>query len=130
MIRTDMNQYAEWEYLIESIKEHVLTRFYSIFSTDISFWYTSEIFSTWTILEQLQQEKYSLMAVKFILILIFLSLFTGVLGIFVTLTTFLNFLTCLAALTLLNYRLTVENLSYFIIVLIVCSQYSVLYSIR
>lgn len=129
-IRTDINQYSSWEDLIDHIKEHFLTRFYSIFSTDISFWYTSEIFSTWTILEQLQQEKIFLIAVKFILILIFLSLFTGVLGIFVTLTTFLNFLTCLATLTLLNYRFTIENLSYFVIVLIVCSQYSVLYSIR
>jgi predicted RND superfamily exporter protein len=69
-------------------------------------------------------------AVKFVIILIFLTLFTGVLGIFVTLTTLFNFVTCMATLTLLNYKLTVENMSYFVIVLIICSQYSVLYSIR
>ena len=33
-------------------------------------------------------------------------------------------------LTLFNYKLTIENMSYFTIVLIICSQYSVLYSIR
>ena len=70
------------------------------------------------------------MIVKFLLILIFLLLFTGVLGIFVTLTTVLNFLTCLATFTLLKYRFTIENLAHFVIVLIISSQYSVLYSIR
>jgi predicted RND superfamily exporter protein len=96
----------------------------------MSFWYTSEIFSSFTIMKHLQQEKYLLITIKFVIILIFLTLFTGVLGIFVTLTTLLNFLTCMAILTLLNYKLTIENMSYFVIVLIVCSQYSVLYSIR
>ncbi len=96
----------------------------------MSIWWSSELFSTYTIMEQLEQEKYLLIGMKFILILIFLVLFTGVLGIFVTLTTLCNFLTCIATLTLLNYKLTIENMSYFIIVFIVCSQYSVLYSIR
>jgi predicted RND superfamily exporter protein len=81
-------------------------------------------------MEQLQQEKYFLIAIKFVIILVFLTLFTGILGIFVTLTTLFNFVTCIATLTLLNFKLTIENMSYFVIVLIVCSQYSVLYSIR
>jgi len=96
----------------------------------MSFWWSSEIFSTYTIMEQLEQEKYLLIGIKFIVIFIFLILFTGVLGIFVTLTTLCNFLTCIGILTLFNYKLTIENMSYFTIVLIICSQYSVLYSIR
>ena len=81
-------------------------------------------------MEQLEKEKYALIGIKFLLIAIFLVLFTGVLGLFVTLTTLCNFLTCIGTLTLLNYRLTVENMSYFTIVLIVNTQYSILYSIR
>ena len=129
-LRTHLNNYIEWKELMKSLNEHFLTKFYSKFSNNISFWFTSEFFSTWTILQQLQQEKFSLIIVKFLLILMFLLLFTGVLGIFVTLTTFLNFLTCLGTLTLLDYRFTIENLSHFVIVLIISSQYSVLYSIR
>jgi predicted RND superfamily exporter protein len=79
---------------------------------------------------QLEKEKNILIGIKFIIILIFLILFTGILGIFVTLTTLCNFLTCIATLILFNYKLTIENMSYFTIVLIICSQYSVLYSIR
>jgi hypothetical protein len=115
---------------MENLKRNFFKKFYSKLAARISFWYTSEIFSTFSIMEQLQQEKYFLIAIKFILILIFLTIFTGVLGIFVTLTTLLNFLTCIATLTLFNYKLNIENISYFVIVLIVCSQYSVLYSIR
>jgi hypothetical protein len=130
LLKTNLNNYIEWKWLIDNLKRNFLKKFYSKLSNHISFWYTSEIFSTFSIMEQLEQEKYYLIAIKFILILIFLILFTGVLGIFVTLTTLLNFLTCIATLTLFGYKLTIENISYFVIVLIVCSQYSVLYSIR
>jgi hypothetical protein len=128
--KTNLNNYFEWKILIENLKRNFITKFYSKIFTRTSFWYTSEIFSTFTIMEQLEQEKFFLIAIKFVIILIFLTLFTGVLGIFVTLTTLLNFLTCIATLTLLNYKLNIENMSYFVIVLIVCSQYSVVYSIR
>ena len=129
-ILTNLNNYFEWKFLIEYLKENIFTQFYSQTFTRMSFWYSSEIFSTYTIIEQLEQEKYLLTGMKFVLILIFLVLFTGVLGIFVTLTTLCNFLACIAVLTSMNYKLTIENLAYFTIVLIICSQYSSLYSIR
>ena len=115
---------------MKTFKENFLTKFYLQTFPQMSFWYTSEIFSSLNIFEQLQQEKIFLISIKFLLIAIFLMIFTGILGLFVTITTLLNFLTCIAILTLLNYKLTIENMSYFIIVLIICLQYSVLYSIR
>ncbi|CAF3335974.1 unnamed protein product [Rotaria socialis] len=129
LLKTNFNNYNEWQSLIESIKQNFITKFYSKISTQVSFWWTSEIFSTFTIMEQLQQEKYFLIAIRFIIIFVFLTLFTGALGIFVTLTILFNFVTSLAIFTLLNYKLTVENISYFIILLIFSSQYSILYSI-
>jgi len=126
----NLNHYFEWKLLNNYLKNNIFTRFYSNTFTHMSIWWSSELFSTFTIMQQLEQEKYLLIGIKFIIILIFLVLFTGVLGIFVTLTTLCNYLTCIAILTLLNYKLTIENMSYFTIVLIVCSQYSVLYSIR
>jgi hypothetical protein len=130
LIKTNLNNYFEWQILMEKLKRNFITKFYLKIFPNMSFWYTSEVFSSWTIMEQLQQEKHFLIAIKFALILVFLTLFTGVLGIFVTLTTLLNFLTCMATLILFNYKLTIENMSYFTIVLIISSQYSVLYSIR
>ncbi|CAF0998003.1 unnamed protein product [Adineta steineri] len=129
LIETNLNNYIECYNLVKNIKRNFITNFYSKIFPEMDIWWTSEIFSSFAIMEQLQQEKYLFISIKFITILIFLTLFTGVLGIFVTLTTLLNFVTCIATLTLLNYKLTVENMSYFVIVLIVCSQYSVLYSI-
>ncbi len=126
----NLNHYFEWKLLNNYLKNNIFTRFYSNTFTHMSIWWSSELFSTFTIMQQLEQEKYLLIGIKFIIILIFLVLFTGVLGIFVTLTTLCNYLTCIAILTLLNYKLTIENMSHFTIVLIVCSQYSVLYSIR
>lgn len=130
LLKTNINNYFEWESFRRNLKENFLTKFYENIFHRVSFWYSGEIFSILTIMEHLQQEKYYLITIKFIVIFIFLLLFTGVLGIFVTLTTLLNFLTCIAVLTLFNYKLTIENISYFVIVLIICSQYSVLYSIR
>ena len=129
-LKTNLNDLFEWKRLVEQLNKDYINRFYLNTFTMISVWRSSEWFSTFAIMEQLQQEKHILMAVKFMIILIFLTLFTGVLGVFVTLTTFFNFATCMATLTLLNYKLTVENMSYFVIVLIISSQYSVLYSIR
>jgi len=129
-IQTNINNYLEWKYLVEYLKDNYLTKFFGKFASSMSFWYTSEIFSTFTIFEQLQQDIYFLLIIKFTLILIFLIISTGVLGIFVTLTTLVNYSTCLAILVLFNYHLTIENLSYFILVLIINLQYSVLYSIR
>ena len=129
-ILTNLHNYFEWKLLAEYLKSNIFARFYSNTFTHMSVWWSSELFSTATIIEQLQQEKYLLTGMKFLIILIFLVLFTGVLGIFVTFTTFCNFLTCIAIFTLFNYKLTIENISYFTIVLIISSQYSVLYSIR
>lgn len=130
LLKTNLNNYIEWQLLYENIRSNWITKFYSNIFTQISVWWTSEIFSTLTIIEQLQQEKYFLTAIKFIIILVFLSLFTGILGFFITLTTLFNFVTCVAAFALLNYKLTIENVSYFVIMLMFCSQYSILYSIR
>jgi len=129
-ILNNINNYIEWKYLNEYIRNNLFTKFYSNTFTRMSFWWSSELYSTYTIMEQLEKEKNILIGIKFIIILIFLILFTGILGIFVTLTTLCNFLTCIATLILFNYKLTIENMSYFTIVLIICSQYSVLYSIR
>ncbi len=128
-ILTDINNYIEWKILNENLKTNFIGKFYTNIFTYMSFWWSSELFSTYSIMEQLEQGKYVSTGIKFAIILIFLVLFTGVLGIFVTLTTLFNFLTCMATLTLFNYKLTVENMSYFTIGLIICSQYSVLYSI-
>src|SRR6202044_1389262 len=125
----NINDYFEWKSLNEYLKINIFEKFYSNIFTHMSFWWSSELFSTYTIMEQLEQERYFLTGIKFIIILIFLLLFTGILGIFVTLTTLFNYVTCIAILTLLNYKLTIENMSYFTIALIICSQYSVLYSI-
>lgn len=129
-ISTNLNNIYEWQLLYENLKTNLIARFYTKYFPRMSFWWSSELFSTYTIMEQLYQEKFVLVGIKFIIIAIFLILFTGVLGIFVTLTTLFNFATCIAVLVLLNFSLTVENMSYFTIVLIICSQYSVLYSIR
>jgi len=130
LFQTNLNNYYEWQLLIENLQRHFITKFYSKIFPQIKFWWTSEAFSTFTIMEQLHRENVFLIPIKFIIILIFLTLLTGILGIFVTITTLLNFVTCIAALILFNYKLTVENMSYFVIALIVCLQYSVLYSIR
>ncbi|CAF0851191.1 unnamed protein product [Adineta ricciae] len=124
-----VNDFFEWQYLIDNLKKTSLATFYLKTFPRHFLWSTSEIFSTFTLMTQLYQEKYLFITIKFIVMLVFLTLFTGILGIFVTLTTLLNFVTCIATLTLMNYKLTVENMSHFVIVLIVCSQYSVLYSI-
>jgi hypothetical protein len=129
-ITSQLNYFHEWQHLIEYIRNHFITRFYSKNFSHISFWWTSELFSTFTLMEQLQQEKFVLVAIKFSVILIFLTLFTGILGVFVTLTALFNFATCVATLTLLNYTITVENMSHFVVTLIISSQYSVLYAIR
>ncbi|CAF0875300.1 unnamed protein product [Rotaria sordida] len=129
LLKTNLNNFFEWQYLIENLKKNFIIKFYSNIFARMSFWWTSEIFSSYTIMKQLQQEKSFLIIIKFIIIFVFLTLFTGILGIFVTLTTLLNFSTCIAIFTLLNYKLTIENLSYFVIILIVCLQYSILYSI-
>ncbi|CAF5056229.1 unnamed protein product, partial [Rotaria sp. Silwood1] len=128
-ILSNINNINEWKLLYDNLKKNFIQKFYSKIFLHMSFWWSSELFSTYTIMEQLQQEKYILFGIKFIIILIFLLVFTGILGIFVTLTTLFNFITCIAILTLFNYKLTVENMAYFTIVLIICSQYSVLYSI-
>ena len=129
-ISSEINNFQEWRLLYEDLKTNFIQKFYLKVFTDMSFWWSSELFSTYTIMEQLEQDKYLLTGIKFIMTWIFLVLFTGVLGISVTLTTLFNFVTCIGILTLLNYKLTVENASYFVVVLIICSQYSVLYSIR
>ena len=129
-ISSGLNDVHEWRLLYENLKTNFIQKFYSKVFTGMSFWWSSELFSTYTIMEQLQQDKYLLTGIKVITISILLVLFTGILGIFVTLTTLLNFVTCTGILTLLNYKLTVENTSHFVVVLIICSQYSVLYSIR
>ncbi|CAF1520852.1 unnamed protein product, partial [Adineta steineri] len=128
-ILTDINNYLEWKLLNENLKTNPIGKFYTKIFSFMSFWWSSELFSTYTIMEQLEQEKYVLTGIKFAIILIFLVLFTGVLGIFVTLTALCNFLTCIAIFTLFNYKLTVENMAYFTVGLIICTQYSVLYSI-
>lgn len=130
LVKTNINNYNEWLLLMEHLKENFIVKFYSNIFTKVSFWWTSEIFSTFTIMEQLEQEKNFLIAIRFVIILVFLILFTGILGLFVTLTTLFNFVTSLAIFTLLNYKLTIENTSYFVIILIFSSQYSILYSIR
>ncbi|UJR26850.1 hypothetical protein I4U23_008162 [Adineta vaga] len=127
--KTSLNNFLEWQYLMEDLKKNSIGNFYSRIFPNQSLWSTSELFSTFTIMTQLSQEKYLFIIIKFLIILFFLTLCTGILGIFVTLTTLLNFITCIATLTLLNFKLTVENVSYFLIVLIICLQYSVLYSI-
>ena len=129
-ISSGLNNFHEWRLLYENLKTNRIQEFYSKVFTGMSFWWSSELFSTYTIMEQLERDKYLLTGIKFIMISIFLVLFTGILGIFVTLTTLLNFVTCTGILTLLNYKLTIENTSHFAVVLIICSQYSVLYSIR
>ncbi|CAF1044259.1 unnamed protein product [Rotaria sp. Silwood1] len=129
LLKTNLNNFIEWQFLIENLKKNSITKFYSKIFTHMSFWWTSEIFSSYTIMEQLRQEQFFLIPIKFVIIFVFLTLFTGILGIFVTLTTLLNFSTCIAIFTLLNYKLTIENISYFVITLIFCSQYSILYSI-
>lgn len=129
-LKTDLNDLSEWKRLFRELNSNFIARFYMDKFTHMSFWSTHEWFATFAIMERLQLEKHYIMPAKFVVILVFLTLFTGVLGIFVTLTTLFNFVTCMATLTLLNYKLTVENMSYFVIVLIICSQYSVLYSIR
>ncbi|CAF4055916.1 unnamed protein product [Rotaria sp. Silwood2] len=129
LLKTNLNNFFEWQFLIENLKKNFIIQFYSKIFTRMSFWWTSEIFSSYTIMEQLRQENVFLIPIKFVILFVFLTLFTGILGIFVTLTTLLNFATCIAIFTLLNYKLTIENVSYFVIILIVCSQYSILYSI-
>ncbi|CAF3380086.1 unnamed protein product [Rotaria socialis] len=126
---SNINNFHEWKLLYENLKTNFIERFYSKRFSHLLFWWSSELFSTYTMMEQLQQEKNVLTGIKFLVILITLLLFTGILGILVTLTTLFNFITCIAVLTLLNYKLTVENMSYFTMVLIICSQYSILYSI-
>ncbi|CAF1430158.1 unnamed protein product [Adineta ricciae] len=128
-ILTDVNNYVEWKILNEILKTNEIGKFFTKIFPHMNFWWSSEIFSTYTIMEQLEQEKYVLTGIKFTIILLFLVLFTGVLGIFVTLTTLFNFLTSIAIFTLMKYKLTVEHMSYFTIGLIICSQYSILYSI-
>ncbi|CAF1172578.1 unnamed protein product [Rotaria sordida] len=128
-ILNNINNIYEWQLLYKILQTNFIEKFYSKIFLDMSFWWSSEIFSTYTIMEQLQQEKFFLFGIKFIIILILLSLFTGILGLYVTLTTLFNFITSIAILILFNYKLTIENMSYFTIVLIICSQYSILYSI-
>ena len=129
-ITSDWNNYSEWKIFHDYLRTNLFSRFYSQTFPQMSIWWSSEIVATWTILEQLHLSKTVLIPVQFLVILIFLMLFTGILGIFVTLTTLLNFIICMAMLTLLDLKFTIENLSYFMIVFIICSQYSVLYSIR
>ncbi|UJR22262.1 hypothetical protein I4U23_025323 [Adineta vaga] len=128
-ILTDINNYMEWKILNEILKTNEISKFFTKTFPHMNFWWSSELFSTYTLMEQLEQEKYVLTGIKFTIMLIFLVLFTGVLGIFVTLTTIFTFLTSIAVFTLMKYKLTVENMSFFTIGLIICSQYSVLYSI-
>lgn len=127
---TDLSNYLEWKVLNEILKSNAVGKFFAKAFPRMTFWWSSELFSTYTMMEQLEQEKYVLTGIKFTIVLIFLVLSTGVLGIFVTLTTLFNFLTCVGLLTLLNYTFTVEHMAYFTVALIICSQYSVLYSIR
>lgn len=129
-ILTSLNNISEWKLFYENLQTNFFQKFYANNFSPMSFWWSSEIFSTYSIMEQLQQEKHLLTGIKFLIILITLVLFTGILGLFVTLTTLFNFVTCIALLTLFNYKLTIENASHFVIVLVICSQYSVLYSIR
>ena len=129
-ISGDWNDFSEWKIFVGYLRTNHFQQFYSQIFPRMSIWWSSEFFSTYTILEQLQQEKSLLIAIQFLLILIFLVLFTGILGIFVTLTTLFNFLTCMAIFACLDWKLTIENLSYFMITFIISSQYSVLYSIR
>ena len=130
LLRTSINNFFEWQLLFKNLENNFIKDFYSKIFARMSFWWTSEIFSSFTIMEQLEQEKYFLFTIKFIIILVFLTLCTGVLGVFATVTTLLNFVTCIAAFTLLNYTLTIENISYFVTILIICSQYSIFYTIR
>lgn len=129
-VKTNLNQFVEWKDLMHRLRTNFIARFFTKTFTNLKVWWSSEWFATFALMEQLQKEKYFLITLKFLIILVFLTLFTGVLGIFVTLTTLFNFFTCLATLTLFKYSMTVENLSYFVIVLIISSQYSVLYCIR
>ena len=128
-IKNKLNRFQCWKSLINQLETSPISQFFSKTFSHMS-WWSSELISTYTIMEQLHKEQYYYLAIKFSIVLIFLTLFTGVLGIFVTLTTLLNFLTCIATLTLFNYKITVENVTYFVISLIMSLQYSVLYSIR
>lgn len=127
---SDWNNFTEWKLFMRYLRTNPLQEFYSQIFSRMSIWWSSEIFSTYTILEQLQQEKTLLIVIQFVLILIFLVLFTGILGIFVTLTMLFNFLTSMAIFTWFDWKFTIENLSYFMITFIISSQYSILYSIR
>ena len=129
-ISSDINNFKEWQSLFEHLQTNFIAKFYSKTFEHVSFWWSSELMSTYTLMKQLKYEKHVLIVIKFILIMICSVLFTGVLGIFVALTTLLSFMTCMGILTLLSYQLTVENASYFIVVLIVCTQHSALYSVR
>ena len=130
LLRTSINNFFEWQLLFKNLENNFIKDFYSKIFARMSFWWTSEIFSSFTIMEQLEQEKYFLFTMKFIIILVFLTLCTGVLGVFAAVAILLNFVTCIAAFTLLNDTLTIENISYFVTILIVCSQYSMFYTIR
>ena len=73
-ILTDINNYLEWKLLNEHLKTNFIGKFYSKIFTHISFWWSSELFSTYTIMEQLEQGKHVLAGIKFAIILIFFSI--------------------------------------------------------
>lgn len=121
---------SQWQLLLRILRTDTWTKTLWKLFPQMSIWWSSEIFATFTIIEQLEQEKYCLMAIKFILLGMFLLLFAGLLGLFATVTILCNFLLIIAVLTLLHFEITVEHISYFTVVMIIASQYSILYSMR
>ena len=106
VILSNINKINEWKLLYKNLQINFIEKFYSKIILHMSFWWSSELFSTYTIMEQLEQEKFFLIGIKFIIMCIFLFLFTGILGLYVTLTTLFNFITSIAILVLFNYKLS------------------------
>ena len=124
------NDFYVWKHFLNILEENFLSKFYRETFSRMFVWWSSELFSTFAIMEQLERDKYLLTALKFLLIAVVLFLFAGVLGVFVSLTICLNFLTTMAVLTLLQFQISVENTVFFTIALIVSCQYSILYAMR
>jgi hypothetical protein len=125
-----LNQFNQWQSLMRTLRNNIPGKFFWKTFQLPSTWWSSEVFGTYAIMEQLEPEKSLRVCVKVVLIAVFLLLFTGTLGLFVTVTILFNFISTMAILTLFNFELTVENMAHFTVVLIICSQYSVLYSMR